>query len=162
MAVIVLLADISSKYLAHQYLPYMKYSYWYPYGGIPVFKNFYGIEFSIVHTINKGAAWGILADWQTPLLYFRILLIASLMIYALFFNKNRSYTYPLALIIAGAIGNVLDFFFYGHVIDMFHFILWGYDYPVFNLADTAIFVGIAWLFLLSFFKSPHKLKCSVL
>ena len=39
------------------------------------------------------------------------------------------------------IGNVLDFFLYRHVIDIIHFVFWGYDYPVFNVADSLIFIG---------------------
>lgn len=116
----------------------------YPYGGIGVFSNFLGIEFSLVHATNRGAAWGIFADWQMGLLILRILMILILLGYALFFNQRRILSFPLALIIAGATGNVLDFFLYGHVIDMFHFVFWHYDYPVFNVADSAIFVGIAW------------------
>lgn len=118
---------------------------WYPYGGVGVFKNFFGIEFSLSHQINHGAAWGVLADYQVPLLYLRIALISLLFFYALFLNKHPERNIPLALIIAGATGNVIDYFVYGHVVDMFHFVLWGYDFPVFNLADSAIFIGVAYL-----------------
>lgn len=118
---------------------------WYPYGGVGVFKNFFGIEFSLSHQINHGAAWGVLADYQVPLLYLRIALISFLFFYALFLNKHPERNIPLALIIAGATGNVIDYFVYGHVVDMFHFVLWGYDFPVFNLADSAIFIGVAYL-----------------
>jgi signal peptidase II len=53
------------------------------------------------------------------------------------------------LIIAGGIGNILDYFIYGHVVDMFHFILWGYSFPVFNVADASIFMGIVSLLWMS-------------
>lgn len=146
----VFLADIASKYFTHTHLPLMRYPWLvYPYGGIPVFKNLLGIEFSISHQINKGAAWGMLAEYQMPLLYIRIGLIIALFIYFLFLNKHQSWNIPLALILAGAAGNVLDYFLYGHVVDMLHVILWGYDFPVFNIADSAICIGIAWLFMLS-------------
>jgi signal peptidase II len=145
----VLSADALSKYLTHLYLPVMqRFWLWYPYGGIPVFKNFMGIEFSISHQINYGAAWGVLASYQTPLLYVRMLLAFALTVYALFFNRHAERSIPFALIIAGAFGNILDYFFYGHVVDMFHFILWGYDFPVFNLADASIFFGITSLLVL--------------
>lgn len=146
----VLIADVISKFLTDAYLPVMRaYSLWYPYGGIAVFKDFLGIEFSISHQINKGAAWGMLADFQVPLLYLRIALIISLLIYAFFLNNQRSWQIPLALIIAGAFGNVIDYFVYGHVVDMLHFVLWGYDFPIFNLADSAIFIGITSLITIS-------------
>lgn len=156
VGLIILLLDLVSKFFVQAYLPH--YTWWFPYSGIGVFKNFLGIEFSIVHATNTGAAWGILADWQHELLYLRIGLVSALLIYSLFFNTRKSWGFPLAFIIAGALGNVIDFFLYGHVIDMIHFILWGYDYPVFNIADSAIFIGITWLFLLSWLEKPahHK------
>lgn len=148
IALLVLAADALSKYLTHHYLPVMqRYSLWYPYGGIPIFKNLWGIEFSISHQINTGAAWGMLSAYQMPLLYFRGLLIASLLIYMVFFNQQPAKRISFTLIIAGALGNVLDHYFYGHVVDMLHFVLWGYDFPVFNLADSAIFLGVACLLL---------------
>jgi len=150
VGLVIFLADMISKYLTHLYLPLMLRNWLlYPYGGIGVFKNFLGIEFSISHQINYGAAWGIFADYQVPLLYLRIALILGLVAYVLLFNKNSGYSIPLAMIIAGASGNVVDYFLYGHVVDMLHFVLWGYDFPVFNIADSAIFLGIAWLLVVS-------------
>lgn len=145
----VLLLDAASKYLTQTYIPLMQYNWHYPYGGIGVFKDFLGIEFSITHQINRGAAWGAFSDFQVPLLYVRIVLILGLLIYAAGFNKRPSWNIPLALIVTGAAGNVSDYFIYGHVVDMLHFVLWGYDFPVFNIADSAIFIGISWLLLIS-------------
>lgn len=147
---IVLLADFFTKYFIQLSLPLMNHHLTeYPYGGIGVFRDFLGIEFSITHAINLGAAWGMFSEWQIYLLFIRIFIIAGVAIYAVFFNVNQSRDIPLALILAGACGNVVDFFIYGHVVDMLHFVLWGYEYPVFNLADSAIFIGIVWLFILS-------------
>ncbi len=159
IALIIFLADLISKHLTHAYLPVMQRDWlWYPYGGIGVFKDFLGIDFSISHQINRGAAWGILSDYQLPLLYARIALIGALLIYAVFFNKHPNRTIPFALIISGAISNVLDYFIYGHVVDMLHFVLWGYNFPTFNLADSAIFIGICWLLIAASFekKTPPK------
>lgn len=145
---VIIAADFTSKQMVYQHLPLMSHQpAVYPYGGIPVFKNFMGIEFSIVHATNHGAAWGTFANWQLELVFLRILLIIGLIIYVLFFNKRPIWIIPLTLIIAGATGNVLDYFVYGHVIDMLHFVLWGYDYPVFNIADSMIFVGIVGILL---------------
>lgn len=158
--IFVFVADFISKYLTNAYLPQMKQNWlWYPYGGIGVFKNFLGIEFSLSHQINHGAAWGVLSDYQLPLLILRIILIAILVIYTVFFNKHTNRNIPLALIIAGAAGNVVDYFIYGHVVDMLHFVLWGYDFPVFNIADSAIFIGVTALLVLSCLEnqpSPKK------
>lgn len=157
IGLLVLLADFASKYFTHYYLPLQRKWMWYPYGGIGVFKDFLGIEFSISHQINFGAAWGMLANLQVPLLYFRILLVIGLFVYTLFISKQRNRSIPLTLILSGALGNIIDYFLYGHVVDMLHFVLWGYDFPVFNIADSAIFIGIVWLLLLSWCeKAPVK------
>lgn len=143
--------DVLSKYWIQSHLPLMTSGY--PYGGIGVFDDFHGIEFSIVHATNKGAAWGAFSEFSFLLLIFRILLIGFLLYY--YFKNDSIYIRcPLALILAGAFGNVIDIFVYGHVVDMFHFIFFGYDYPVFNLADSAIFIGVALYLLLSWIR-PH-------
>ena len=156
-AILVTTIDQVTKALTVAFLPAMSHqAAQYPYGGIAVFENFLGIEFSIVHATNKGAAWGIFADHQTMLLVVRILMIIAVIIYGRWYNHERSWSLPLALIIGGAISNVIDVFVYGHVIDMLHFILWGYDYPVFNVADSAICIGIAWIAGLSLFEGTQQ------
>ncbi len=150
IAVIVLVLDFGSKFLVKKYIePSNGHSLWYPYNGIGVFKNFLGIEFSINHATNRGAAWGMLSDYQTLLLIFRLIMVGLIINYLLFFNKNKKIVIPLSLVAAGAFGNIMDYYLYGHVIDMFHFVFWGYEYPVFNVADSAIFIGIFWIFLSS-------------
>lgn len=163
IGVLIFLMDFASKAAIYFYIKPMNFdSLWYPYSGIGIFENFFGIEFSIVHLTNKGAAWGWLADFQFPLLILRMILISAMICYVLFYNQDRSRLFPFTLIIAGALGNVCDYFIYGHVIDMLHFVLWGYDFPAFNVADSAIFIGISWLCLMSFCCSyqskPNNLK----
>jgi len=156
LGILIFLLDFATKIAVSRGLPLMgSDDLWYPYGGIPVFSNFIGIEFSLVHAINKGAAWGMFADHQNLLMSVRIILIALVISYAIFINKNRQYDIPFTLLISGALGNILDYFLYGHVVDMFHFVLWGYDYPVFNVADASICIGIIWLI---FFSSPNNNK----
>jgi signal peptidase II len=154
IGIIVFVLDQLSKGLVTIYLPAINSSlYWYPYGGIGVFHNFLGIEFSINHMTNTGAAWGVLGNYQLSLNVVRVGLISALFVYLLYFNRRRAWQFPLMLIIAGALGNVFDYFVYGHVVDMFHFIFWGYDFPVFNVADTSITLGIAALFILSWLEA---------
>lgn len=135
--------DFFSKGYVHAHLPLMHYaSSTYPYGGIPVFKDWHGIEFSITHLMNKGAAWGMFAALEKYLVALRILVIGCMFAYLFFFNRKPQLRLPFVLILTGAIGNVIDYFVYGHVVDMFYFVFWGYSYPVFNVADSAIFCGI--------------------
>jgi signal peptidase II len=151
--------DLISKSLAFTYLPKTIFTV-YPYGGFPVFKNFLGVQFSLNYVANKGAIGGLFADFQEYLLGFRLLLISALIIYLIFFHTDKKLKIPLALIVGGAIGNIIDYFLYGHVVDMLHFVLWGYDYPVFNIADSAITVGIAWIFIQSLLSNASDSKSS--
>lgn len=152
-----LFLDFFSKFYVHQNIPLISLSgSGYPYGGIPVFQNFLGVSCSIVHAMNKGAAWGMLASLQIFLLYLRIAIIGGLFIYFLFFNKDRARDFPYVCILAGAIGNVVDFFVYGQVVDMIYFTFGPYSYPIFNVADSAIFCGVAFLLLQSFWSKKKK------
>lgn len=126
----------------------------YPYGGIGIVYAWHGIDFSIIHAANTGAAWGLFASLKEYLLYARVLIIGALLSYLLFVKTSRFRQLCLLCITAGAVGNVLDMFLYGHVIDMFYANLWGYSFPVFNLADTFICCGVCLLLLESLF-----LKC---
>ncbi len=155
IAIGILTVDMISKALTHFYIaPYELASHFFPFGGINVFQA-YGIDFCIHHVTNKGIAWGLGGGIQEVILFVRIAVIAGLIIYLIRSPKAYPQRYPLVLIIAGGIGNIVDYFIYGHVVDMFHFILRGYSYPVFNIADSSIFFGIITLLLKSW-KKPSK------
>lgn len=148
-ALFVFIADQLSKYWVQEHIPLVHSFFLYPYGGIPLFENFFGTEGSLVHAINYGAAWSLLADFQRPLFFFRIFFILGFLFYLFFYNQRKEWVVPSAILIAGAAGNVCDYFLYGHVIDMIHLVFWGYHYPVFNLADSAIFIGVTLLVFFS-------------
>jgi signal peptidase II len=148
---LILATDFFLKSYVHHFLPLMGWDATYPYGGIAVFEDFLGIDFSLNYVFNKGAAWGMLSSFQDYLFYARLTIIGGMFGYILFFAERRL-QFPLFLIITGALGNILDHLLYGHVIDMFHFRFWGYSFPVFNIADSAIFCGVSLLILFSFFK----------
>ncbi len=138
--------DALLKAYVHFFLPPMALSSpFFPYGGIGVLRDWHGISLSLVHVTNRGAAWGAFAAFQEYLLYVRILIVGGLFSY-LFFVKTSTFRRVCLLLIAvGALGNIADTFIYGYVIDMFYFIFWSYSYPVFNIADSMIFCGIALL-----------------
>jgi signal peptidase II len=144
LVILVILAiDIFTKYLVHENVPLMMWSApIYPYGGIPVFHNLLGIDLVINHVTNRGGPWGMVSSHHTSLLMLRIFAILCISIHLMFFNQIKFREVPLCMIIAGALGNVLDSFFYGHVIDMIHFVFWGYSFAVFNVADASISIGV--------------------
>jgi len=105
--------------------------------------------FSLVLTYNKGAAFSFLASasgWQAEFLTF-VGIAASVFIFYLLarHGHQRLFACALALILGGAIGNVIDRLAYGHVIDFLDFHWRGWHWPAFNLADSAIVGGAALL-----------------
>ncbi len=134
-----LLVDILTKVWAMNWIPYLE-SGPYPFGGIGVF-SLGGITFSLNYVVNTGAAWGIFAGNAALLFAIRLLIILGLFI----FMPKRL---PIWLIITGAVGNVIDFCLYRHVIDFLYFTFWRYSFPVFNIADSCITIGILCLLIL--------------
>jgi signal peptidase II len=103
--------------------------------------------FNIVHTNNRGVAFGILADARAPWLVW-LLILFSLGVMGLLVWLLASQRIPgtpgqvgAALILGGAAGNVLDRVLRHSVVDFLDFHIRGYHWPAFNLADSAIVVG---------------------
>ncbi|MDQ7969695.1 MAG: signal peptidase II, partial [Oxalicibacterium faecigallinarum] len=103
--------------------------------------------FNFVHVYNKGAAFSFLADhsgWQRYFFTALGLGASAFIIYLLKRHAGqRLFCWALALILGGAIGNVIDRLLYGHVIDFLDFHVGGWHWPAFNVADSAIFIGAA-------------------
>jgi signal peptidase II len=129
-----------------------------PFQGVFVFRNFFGIDFSLDYVKNTGAAWGFLSSLQSYLLWGRCAIILSLLGFIFFSSLPFGRKAFLSWIVAGAFGNVLDFFIYGHVVDMFHFCFWGYSFAVFNIADSMIFCGVAALFIQQYLENRLQKK----
>jgi signal peptidase II len=107
--------------------------------------------FNLVLTYNKGAAFSFLASasgWQDEFLTIVGLAAAAFILYLLArHGHQRLFAFALALILGGAIGNVIDRLMYGHVIDFLDFHWRGWHWPAFNVADSAIVGGAALLIL---------------
>ena len=105
--------------------------------------------FSISSHRNRGAAWGILQDSRLFFLVVTIIFIAILTFY-LFKQKNTLSSFDkgtFALIYGGAIGNFIDRLTRHEVVDFLDFRIFGYDFPIFNLADCFICVGVIFLLI---------------
>jgi signal peptidase II len=106
----------------------------------------FGHWFSIGHTQNTGAAWGLCQGCSCGLAILGLLVIA-----AIFWQYAKTIkTHPLiyGLLSGGVLGNVLDRLRYGCVTDFIDIHLPFYRWPSFNLADTAICIAVAALLLL--------------
>lgn len=113
---------------------------------INIINNF----FSLTYVKNTGAAWSILSGKQFFLIIVTIIVIIFLLIY-LYKMKNYSSLDIIgySLLLAGALGNLIDRIFYGYVIDYLDFLIFNYDFPIFNIADCCIVIGIMILFISS-------------
>lgn len=138
LALIIVLADQFSKVMVV--------------GNFELFQTKFITEFfNLVRVHNEGAAFSFLAGatgWQR---WFFIGLgaIAAIVIISLLkaHGTLRLFSFALACILGGAIGNVIDRIVYGHVIDFLDFHWSGWHFPAFNLADSAITLGAICLIL---------------
>lgn len=105
--------------------------------------------FSITSHRNRGAAWGILQDSRVFFLIVTAIFIVILTYY-LFKQREKISSfdkYTFALIYGGAIGNFIDRLVRHEVVDFLDFNLFGYNFPIFNLADTFICIGVFFLMI---------------
>jgi signal peptidase II len=128
------------------------------YHSVPVIPGF----FNITHIQNPGGAFGFLANQSSNLRTIVFLLISSLAVGLIFwFYKNTPKTHPwlanaFAMIFGGAIGNLIDRIRFGKVVDFLDIYLGDLHWPAFNIADSAISIGIAiFIFHLLFKKLPE-------
>jgi len=108
--------------------------------------------FNLTLLHNEGAAWSILANaggWQRWFLSGVAILISGAIVIWLSRLKRQQWLLAcaLALILGGAVGNVIDRVIYGYVIDFLDVYYQQWHYPIFNIADSAISVGAVMLLI---------------
>ncbi len=121
---------------------------------IPLYENLEVIPgfFSLTHVRNTGAAFGLFAGQATAVrtLLFLVMSIAALgvvlFMYARMADGMRWSSTALCLIFGGAVGNLVDRLRFGEVVDFFDFYIGSAHWPAFNVADSAISVGVGVLF----------------
>ncbi len=101
--------------------------------------------FSLVYVSNNGISFGMFSNAQNARELFSFLQgsIATVLIIWLWRVKSKQLAVALGLIIGGAFGNVIDRIQNGGVTDFLDFHIASYHWPAFNLADSAIFIGVA-------------------
>ena len=111
---------------------------------ITIIKNF----FYLTYINNDGAAFSILVGKRIFLILIAVLVIVMLIRYIKKNNiQNKLELVSLALIIGGSLGNLMDRVVRGYVIDFLDFKIFNYNFPIFNLADTFIVIGVILLLL---------------
>ncbi len=120
--------------------------------------------FNLVLVFNRGAAFSLFAQapgWQTPLLIAFALAAAAIVGALIVRNpQKRLLCLGLALILGGALGNVIDRLRFGHVVDFLDFHAMGWHWPAFNVADSAITIGAALLILEGFVHHERRAGAS--
>lgn len=103
---------------------------------------------------NTGGAWSIFSG-NTLFLVVVSLVALGIVIYTMIKSKTKFYKYSCAIFIGGLIGNLYDRIVYSKVVDFLDFIIFGYDFPVFNIADCFICVGVV-IMLIAMFKEEKN------
>ncbi len=122
---------------------------------ITIIENF----FYIVHRRNTGAAWSFLAEASWGIIVLSVLSgVASLVLLILTLRlKKARYKATLALMTAGAVGNLIDRVRFGSVTDFLDFHFGSYIFPTFNVADMCLVIGtilLSWYVL----RDPDQIK----
>lgn len=135
----VLALDLGSKWLVESRMALHQ--------SIPVIEGF----FHITYIRNPGAAFGLLAHQRELFIAFALAAAVGILVYSRRAEARRGILpYALGMILGGALGNLVDRIRYGTVVDFLDFFWRNWHYPVFNLADSAIVVGVGLLILHSF------------
>ena len=132
IAVAVLLLDQLSKYMVEAHLALGE--------SIDVIPGF----FQLTYVRNTGAAWSLFAG--SGMTFFYVGTIVALIVLGLFYRacdaKDHYNRIALSLMMAGALGNLIDRLCFHYVRDFFAFDIFGYAFPVFNIADCALCIGV--------------------
>jgi len=101
--------------------------------------------FDLVSTCNRGMSFGILSSGKglsVPLFTVAAAIIVAILVFWLSRVRSDILAYAIGLIIGGAVGNVIDRLRLGGVVDFLYFHLGSWYWPAFNLADSAICIGV--------------------
>ena len=125
------------------------------YEQIPIIENF----FYLTSHRNSGAAWGILEGQMIFFYIVTAIVIVGIIYYMEKYAKgDKLLAISLSLILGGAIGNFIDRLLHQEVVDFLDFIIFRYDFPIFNIADSSLVVGVILVFIATFIDEKKKGK----
>ncbi|MDC3412852.1 signal peptidase II [Aquibacillus sp. 3ASR75-11] len=120
---------------------------------IPVIENF----FYITSHRNQGAAWGIL---QGRMMFFYIIttIVIIIVMYYMkqYAKESKLMGVGLGFVLGGAIGNFIDRLFRKEVVDFFDVYIGSYNYPIFNVSDSSLVVGVILILIATFLDERKK------
>ena len=129
-AIIIFIIDQISKVIISSYIGLNS--------SVRIIKNF----FYLTYTNNTGASFGILKNSRVLLIVLSIIALVILLRYISTFKETKYNILGLGFLMGGIIGNLLDRVLFGYVRDFLNFYIIGYDFPVFNIADIFIVLGV--------------------
>lgn len=139
ISLIIVLIDQIIKYIVSTNISYLD--------SINIIPNF----FSITNVHNTGAAWSLLSGNQIFLILIAIFVLLFLYLFLIKGKSLKTFeTIIYGVLIGGIIGNLIDRIVFNYVIDYLDFIIFSYDFPIFNFADMCIVISISILLFLSF------------
>lgn len=137
IAFLFFIIDLISKQIVSHFLILNK--------SIKVIDNFFYLTF----TKNTGAAWSILQDERLTLLILTVIVLYIIHKSLKKENLSKIEHISYGMLLGGILGNFFDRLIYGSVIDFFDFYILGYNYPIFNLADCFIVIGIILIIIIN-------------
>lgn len=144
IALIILIIDQVSKSIIDVYFKIHE--------SVPVIKNFFYI--TVAH--NTGGAWSILEDYSYIFIIFSVLALAILLKFMFSFKNNLRNNIAFACTCGGILSNLADRLFLGYVRDFLDFKIFNYDYPIFNIADIMIVIGVILLIIAILKGEDHR------
>ena len=113
---------------------------------------------SFNYTKNYGAAWSIMNNERLLLIIISIIFLICLFFYSRKFKDNKRNIIAFGLVFGGLLGNLLDRIIFGYVRDFISLQFGSYYYPIFNVADIAIVIGILLIIIAIFKKEDNNAK----
>lgn len=135
IAIVALALDQISKVITGMFLTLNQ--------SIKVIPNFFYL--TLVH--NEGAAWGLFSNTKIIIAIGTIIALILIYHFIYCFKQNKRNTLAFGLLIGGLGGNLIDRVLFGYVRDFLDFYIFNYDYPVFNIADICIVIGVILLII---------------
>lgn len=147
IALVVIIFDQWTKYLVIENMAIGE--------SIPIIEN---LIYLTSHR-NPGAAWGILAG-QMWFFYIITVIVVGIIIYYMetYSKGHRLLGLSLALVLGGAIGNLIDRVRFQEVVDFVDVYIFSYDYPIFNVADSSLVIGVILIGIITLLEEVRKDK----
>lgn len=116
-----------------------------------------GDVFFLTSHRNTGAAWGILEDQMIFFYIITVVVVAGIIYYMQKHAKGQPlFATALAFVLGGAIGNFIDRLFRKEVVDFLDVMVFTYDFPIFNVADSALTIGVVLIIIVTLLEEKKK------